>query len=111
MKYQEFTTRDGNTDFASVNPNFLTTGYVSVFIYGKQVTMRIEGRSSKSTGDWIFQITSNYRPYQANGDIYFGYYLGNNHCRGYIEPSNGFVRFETLNTSDKLSATITYNIA
>lgn len=111
LKYQEFTTRDGNTDFANVNPNFLSTGYVSVFIYGKQVTIRVEGISSKSTGDWINQITSNYRPYRTGSNVYFGYYLGNRFCRGYIEVLTGIVRFETLNTSDKLSATITYNIA
>lgn len=107
LKYEELTTRDGSSEMCSVNANFLTVGYLSVFKFKKQVTVRISGVSSKSSADWIIKMNTGYRPYSTD---YFDFYLGGSRKRGYID-SSGLLYLEELNTTDNISATITFNIA
>lgn len=107
LLYEEVTTRNGNGTYISVNSGFLSSGYMTILIIGKQVTIHVAGVSIKSSIDWIGSIHSGYRPYKQE---HFSYYLGSTEYTGYIN-TNGYIYFNTLNTSSVLSATIIYNIA
>lgn len=102
------TTRDGNAVFLDVNSGFLSSGKITCTLIDKQLTLCVEGISTKNTADWIGQLWQEYRP-GSNADYYFTYYLGNEIKRGYVN-SNGYIYFEALNTTDMINATIVVNV-
>lgn len=110
--YEEHTTREGNYVTSNIvdvqNANFLTEGYYTIVKNHKQITVRIAGISSKANyDDWIIGLKNGYKPAK---DEYFTYCLGTSTYHGHVTPE-GYIRFYDLNTTDVLSATITFNIA
>lgn len=90
-----------------VNLNFLSSGHVELIAFGKMTILSIQGKSTKTTQDWMMLIATKYRPWQ---DFQFSYYLGNTLYRGYVS-SGGFVYFSTLNTTDYINACIVLTAA
>ena len=109
--YEEHTTREDSITSNIVdaqNRNFLTEGYYTIVKNHKQITVRIAGISSKTSyDDWILGLKNGYKPAK---DEYFTYCLGSSSYTGHVNPA-GYIRFRDLNTTDVLSATITFNIA
>ena len=110
--YEEHTTREDNFVTSNIvdvqNASFLTEGYYTIVKNHKQITVRIAGISSKTNyDDWIIGLKNGYKPAK---DEYFTYCLGTSTYHGHVTPE-GYIRFQGLNTTDVLSATITFNIA
>lgn len=106
--YEEITTRDGNGTVFGVNANSLSNGYFSVAKIGKQVTVTVSGKSSKTSTDWLLSTKDGYKP-SSTRQTEFEYFLGTTKKRGYIDTT-GLVYFEGLNNSDIISAHFSYNI-
>lgn len=111
--YEEITTRNGAGTAFFPNPGFLQGGYLSISKVGKQVVVHVSGFSSKTTQDWVGYFKAGYRPYWPKES--FRYMLGDNEYTGWIKgdtspDDKGYMFFSTLNQTDLLSATISFNL-
>lgn len=111
--YEENTTRNGAGTAFNPNPSFLSSGYLSISKVGKQVVVHVCGYSSKTAQDWMGYFKAGYRPYWAKES--FRYMLGDSEYTGWIQgdtasSNKGYIFFSTLNQTDLLSATISFNL-
>lgn len=107
VNFYEMTTRNGNPDssvFATVNPNFLSSGYVTIIKTEKQFTVHFAGVTSKTGDDWIFAVVQAYRTFFKE---YFWYNNSGAQKRGYLD--NGYLMLEGLASGNQISGTVSWN--
>lgn len=104
--YEEVTTRNGGGSYVNVNPDSLLTGYTSILISNKQISVHIAGSTSKTGTDWFVQMKEDYTPHLRE---YFPCYIGTTLTRGYI-TTDGYIKIENLVAGDIVSATVVFNI-
>ena len=98
----------GSNDYVMANAGFWSQGHFQIHIIDNSVIyVSINVISTKNSNDWIFMFREEYRPLYT---FHFDYYLGDVKYRGYINPDDGAVRFETLNTEDVISCSFCFPI-
>ena len=81
---------------------------MSIFIAGKQVTIRYSGTTTKTSNDWICQMKSGYRPYY--NQTFHSCEIGANSSSASLYE-DGTLYLDGLATNIVIGGTITYNIA
>ena len=89
------------------NANFLASGNATVtYDYNGTLRITVQGVTTKTGTDWIFQLKSDYREnFSSTADAYFTCYLGNTPTTCYL-THNGYLYVKNLNTTDLLSIDI-----